>query len=50
MCVGDRWNTTHQSSINNFSKNNKLHILTDLLIDMKTRICIREIYLVIMKK
>lgn len=30
MCVGDRWNTTHQSSINNFSKNNKLHILTDL--------------------
>ena len=30
MCVGDRWNDTHQSSINNFSKNKELHTLTDL--------------------
>ena len=42
MCIGKEWVDKHKNIINNFSKHNKLHILTDSENEFKD--CVKEKY------
>ena len=42
MCIGKEWVDKHKNIINNFSKYNKLHILTDSENEFKD--CVKEKY------
>ena len=39
MCVGNKWTNKYKTSINNFSKENTLHIFTDDMISFENCVC-----------